>query len=142
MVQEKEATLRRVYVLPQELVDRIVAFQNEKGYGSEVEAVRKLLDEALKSRDTYETIIKRFLSRLEALRMPAEVARDVLVGHPLITELKFERDSITFRMTNGYNISIQTDGTVSIEDEYNTIPWPPYSADKKSAKDLDDEIPF
>lgn len=38
---------RRVYVLPAELVDRIRAYGHETGCRSEVEAARRLLDDAL-----------------------------------------------------------------------------------------------
>ncbi|MBK3745378.1 hypothetical protein G3A39_40135 [Paraburkholderia aspalathi] len=96
MSKEKEATQRGVYVLPTELVERIVAFQSEKGYPSEVEAARKLLDEALKSRDDEYRIIRRFQERLQNLRMPAEVAKDVLVGPPFILDISFDNDHVDF----------------------------------------------
>lgn len=132
MANPKESAQRRVYVLPTELVDRIVAFQNEKGLPSEVEAARRLLDEALKTRDTDETIIKRFLSRLKDIRIPSEVAKDVLVGHPLVTNIQFARDSVIFDL-KGY-------GTFSIDDRSNVrqkignspLDW----------RDWSDEIPF
>lgn len=151
MVEKRDGSQRRVYSLPTELVDRIVEFQNEKGYPSEVEAVRKLLDDALKSRDDYATIITRFLARLRELRMPSEVAKDILVGHPQIAELKFEQEAITFRMTNFYSITINSNGRVFIEDENGrSVPWPPKIlldqapgiTPPKFSRDLDDEIPF
>lgn len=114
MANDKATTQRRVYVLPNELVDRIVEFQKDKGYPSEVEAVRKLLDEALLHRDNDTTIIERFKTRLKQLRMPSEVAKDVLVGHPLVEEIGFERDAISFSV-RGYNrYRIDTDGDVFV----------------------------
>jgi hypothetical protein len=92
MLSVKEKTQRRVYVLPAELVGRIVAYQNEVGLSSEVEAARRLLDAALKSRDTYSTLIARFRSRLTETRIPAEIAKDVLVGHPLVERISFKED--------------------------------------------------
>ena len=137
MASEKEKTQRRVYVLPTELVERIVAFQEEKNYPSEVEAVRKLLDEALLHRDTAETIIDRFKSRLEKLKMPAEVAKDVLVGHPLISDISFERDAISFTLNNLEKYRITDKGTTQYKNTYGKsdwLPWPPSI--------LDDDIPF
>lgn len=118
MANEKETTQRRVYVLPVELVNRIVAFQQEKGYPSEVEAARKLLDEALKSRDDEFRIIKRFQERLQSLRMPAEVAKDVLVGHPLITDISFGADHVDFSVKDRGKFRITSNGSVSEYDEY------------------------
>ncbi|WP_137392265.1 hypothetical protein [Rhodoligotrophos defluvii] len=131
MAPSKEQTQRRVYVLPTELVDRIVAFQAEKGFPSEVEAVRKLLDEALKSRDTDKTIIRRFLYRLEKLRLPTEVAKDVLVGHPLVTDLSFGRDHIKFTIS-GYGVyRISELGQV---DYYSSSHkrWDPWTPDREA----------
>lgn len=41
---------RRVYVLPASMVEQIHKFGHETGCRSEVEAVRKLLDQALRER--------------------------------------------------------------------------------------------
>ncbi|WP_079212941.1 hypothetical protein [Brucella pituitosa] len=134
MAKEKELTSRRVYVLPQELVDRIVAFQEEKGYNSEVEAVRKLLDEALLHRDTAATIITRFLSRLANLKMPAEVSRDVLVGHPLVKEISF--------MSDGVRFTIENDGKYEISENSDVRRYNAFSKDWESWSIFDDELPF
>lgn len=134
MVDKKDGSLRRVYSLPKELVDRIVAFQEEKRYPSEVEAVRRLLDEALLHRDTDATIIKRFQSRLHNLRMPSEVAKEVLVGHPLITDISFQRDSVTFTVKGYGKYLIHENGNAK---EYNT-----YSKEWQDWSEFGDDIPF
>ena len=142
MPDGKEKTQRRVYVLPEELVERIVAFQNETGLSSEVEAARRLLDGALKSRDTYKTILTRFLSRLAQTRITSEIAKDVLVGHPLVVQIGFREDRIEFRMTDGKTVTILTNGQYRVADDSgNDIES---SAELKRAKrgDMDDEIPF
>src|SRR6476646_673720 len=113
----KEKTHRRVYVLPAELVDRIVAFQKEVGLSSEVEAARRLLDGALKSRDTYTTLITRFRSRLTETRIPAEIAKDVLVGHPLVDRISFREDYLEFVMKDGLEITIWTNGKYHVEQD-------------------------
>jgi len=88
--------IRRVYALPAEMVDRITQFQQEKGLASEVEAVRRLLDEALKGRDDATKIINRFLAKLGQTRSTAEAAREVLVGHPKVQQITFEGDDVIF----------------------------------------------
>lgn len=108
-------TQRRVYALPADLVERIVEFQKEKGYPSEVEAARRLLDDALKSRDTVDKIISRFMTRLGSLRITTEVAKDVLVGHPLIKSMSFGQDSVSFLMKDDdWQVSINDKGNVTV----------------------------
>lgn len=87
---------RRVYDLPVDLVDRITAFQKEQRLPSEVEAVRKLLDNALKDRDTLEDIIYQAATHLDAHRDPAEAARVVLAGHPKVSAIYFEEGAVRF----------------------------------------------
>jgi hypothetical protein len=110
----KSGTQRRVYVLPNELVGRILAFQRDTGLPSETEAARRLLDEALKRRDTYESIIDRFLNRFKEIRILSDVAKEVLAGHPLVSTIRFEDDAIDFRLINGCKITIKNDGAVDI----------------------------
>jgi hypothetical protein len=137
----KEKTQRRVYVLPAELVERIVAFQNEVGLTSEVEAARRLLDGALKSRDTHSTLIARFRSRLTETRIPAEIAKDVLVGHPLVDRISFRDDRIEFAMKDGIEVTIWTDGKYHVEQDNQRIDFGPKPVRSRTS-DMDDEIPF
>lgn len=113
--------VRRVYALPQELADRIVEYQKEKGLPSEVEAARRLLDEALKSRDDMTKIINRFLSKLSTTRIASEVAKDVIVGHPLVESLSFDQNGIQFLLKENMpapkNVYIGDNGTVLFYDD-------------------------
>jgi hypothetical protein len=141
MSNGKEKTQRRVYVLPTELVDRVLAFQIEVGLNSEVEAARRLLDDALKSRDTFKTLVTRFVSRLKETRIPAEVAKDVLVGHPLVQRIQFNDGQIEFGMRDGNEVRIWSDGRYEVFDEQeNQIDFGPKPQKRKI--DSDDDIPF
>lgn len=108
--------IRRVYALPAEMVERITRFQRDKGLPSEVEAVRRLLDEALKSRDDLDTIINRLLARLGQTRIAAEAAKEVLAGHPLVKSISFEGDSITFLLKNDQGATVSENGWVRLKD--------------------------
>jgi hypothetical protein len=141
MADGKEKTQRRVYVLPAELVDRILAFQIEVGLNSEVEAARRLLDDALKSRDTFRTLVTRFVSRLKETRIPAEIAKDVLVGHPLVQRIHFKDGQIEFGMKDGNEVQIWADGRYEVFDEQqNRVDFGP-KPQKRNAE-MDDDIPF
>lgn len=87
---------RRVYDLPLDLVGRVVEYQKSRGLTSEVEAVRKLLDLALKESDTMEGLIYRVAQHLRAGGDFGEASRDVLAGHPKVTKIVFEDDAVRF----------------------------------------------
>lgn len=144
MPNGKEKTQRRVYVLPDELVSRILTFQIEMGLSSEVEAARRLLDDALKSRDTFQTLVARFVSRLKETRIPAEVAKDVLVGHPLVQRINFHDGQIEFGMKGGHDVRIWADGRYEVSDENeNRVDFGPKPAKpSKRNAEMDDDIPF
>lgn len=144
MADEKEKTQRRVYVLPTELVDRITAFQQDMGLQSEVEAARKLLDEALKRRDDWRAITRRFQEKLKETRMLTDIAGEVLVGHPLVEGITFGANHITFKLITGETVTVNKDGTSSAMDEYqNEIELDPKPHRKNpGGRELDDEIPF
>ncbi|MDG4908443.1 hypothetical protein P9228_18625 [Mesorhizobium sp. WSM4898] len=137
MAADKESTQRRVYVLPTELVDRITKFQADMQLPSEVEAARRLLDEALKHRDDAEAITRRFLDRLKETRMMSDIAKDVLVGHPLISSLKINPGSISFGMTTGDQVTVFQDGTASMVDRHKR----PFSINA-DGQITNDEVPF
>lgn len=136
MASDKEKTQRRVYVLPTELVERIVAYQTEMGLQSEVEAARRLLDEALKSRDDGLAITRRFLEKMKETRLLAEIAKDVLIGHPLITNIGLKSGGIDFTLTSGETVTIFPDGLARLEDRHGNV----LNLDK-DGKDVD-ELPF
>jgi hypothetical protein len=109
---EREKGQRRVYVLPSELVDRIVAYQKEMGIQSEVEAARRLLDEALKSRDTWRAITQRVLDRLKETRDLREISAEVLISHPLVTAVNLDPSGVKFQLKSGESIDVDTKGSV------------------------------
>lgn len=141
---ETATTQRRVYALPTEMVDRIVEFQKEKGFQSEVEAVRRLLDEALKSRDTPTKIINRFLARLEVHRVAAEAARDILIGHPLVEGMRFQRDAVVVNLTGAPEVTIHDDGRVEFYGGMDGWVWQPNTGNKYGPGKIDEDggIPF
>lgn len=141
MAGDKEKTQRRVYVLPTELVERIVAYQNEMGMQSEVEAARRLLDEALKSRDDWRSIARRFKEKLSETKVLTDIAKDVLMGHPLVTAIRIQGDSIEFSLKGGEQVTVHDVGVIeAVDGDGDRMEFEL----RKSgyAKALDDEIPF
>ena len=116
-----DKTLRRVYVLPTELVERIVAYQNELGLNSEVEAARRLLDEALLSRDNVVSIVSRVVAQLKNVRSLREAAREILASHPLVTHIVFNPNDLCFKMSDGHNIEVTDKGIATIKDEQDDL---------------------
>ncbi len=153
---ESEQSERRVYVLPKELLERVRAYQSRSTLSSEVEAVRRLLDAALQARDTIEDVLTKLKSRYADEKDLRVLGRDVLITHPLVKELKFEDDSITFVFSGQEWGKIDNNGDTHKggNDGYPSWkPWPtpktslqkPVSASSWNSKivgDVDDEIPF
>ncbi|MBN8292815.1 hypothetical protein JI664_12645 [Rhodobacter sp. NTK016B] len=126
---QESSTVRKVYVFPKDLADRISAFQKAKKLPSEVEAVRRLLDEALLHRDNDDLLLERLVARLNSDGMVTSAAKDVLVGHPLVASISFPSiDAVEFRMKNGAEYKVYDDGRVFEVDagvwrKYEVIPF-------------------
>jgi hypothetical protein len=146
MAFDKEKNQRRVYIFPNELVERIAAFQQETGLASEAEAARRLLDEALKARDTYKTLIERFVAKLKEVRFLSDAA-GILLGHPQVSGMQFDKESLTFTLTNGFECRIEANGNWVVwnENRNEHDRFPPkerQSFGRSKTSHLDDDIPF
>ncbi|MFT8948600.1 MAG: hypothetical protein ABF876_19195, partial [Acetobacter aceti] len=86
---DKDGMERKVYLLPKELVDRIKIYQKDAGLPSEVEAARRLLNEALQSRDNMVQILLQVRDSFKRLRNLRSVAKDVLIEHFNIKNIEF-----------------------------------------------------
>lgn len=76
--------IRRVYELPQHLIDGIAAHRSAQGFGSEVEAVRDLLGRAISAGESAADLIKRH----------AVTGDDrIFCGHPAVGSMDF-RDGL------------------------------------------------
>ena len=117
MADDNSKGQRRVYVLPRDLVERIDAFQKAMGMQSEVEAVRHLLDEALKHRDSAVEIIQRFCLKMKHTKILSDIAKDVLVGHPKISSIEFSSEIVTARMVTGEGIVFYSFGGGRLEEK-------------------------
>ncbi|MFT8785281.1 hypothetical protein [Gluconobacter oxydans] len=98
---DKDGMERKVYLLPKELVDRIKIYQKDAGLPSEVEAARRLLNEALQSRDNMVQILLQVRDSFKRLRNLRSVAKDVLIEHFNIKNIEFHDDHIFFETKNG-----------------------------------------
>ena len=166
---EKDGVERKVWLLPTELSERIKAFQASQGITSEVEAARRLLDSALQLRDTVPDILRKLKDRYAEEKDLRVLARDILVGHTLVTSVHFDEDGVWFRFNDGGLGRLNKRGQMFIssdENDYNGqtrwsdyAPPPPAdnnggytpravkrtggpSWDAPKGGDLDDEIPF
>lgn len=116
MPRDKEGSIRKVFMLPADLIDRITTFQREMGLPSEVEAVRRLLEDALRHRDGWWEITERFRQKLAEVRTLADATREVLVGHPSISSISLDRRKLTFSMMTGETIEAHPNGKIEVRD--------------------------
>lgn len=158
---DKDGMERKVYLLPEDLVERVKSYQAECGLPSEVEAVRRLLSEALQARDSIDDIMKQVRAQFQKDRDLRSVARDVLSGHILVKKLDIEDHEIRFGLRNMDAGKITRKGemeTGGLSDDgwfrfgetwpKETVPPPKSTTQAKGSgwdapgTDLDEEIPF
>lgn len=126
---ENDRSLRRVYVLTADIAERLSAYQAAMGFKTEVDAVRRLLDDALKARDTPRLIAERMRLKLRDVPVIGEVARDVVAGHPLVMSISFEPDSVSFVLKDGTTVTVKANGAWQAVNRGETIDqWPPKDA--------------
>lgn len=165
VMAEKEATERRVYVLPAEQLERIRAYQTANSIASEVEAERRLLDLALQNQDTIQDVLRKLKSRYSDEKDIRVLARDILTTHILVTNIEFADREVSFHMVGGHRGMINKDGITHLGKGNGLTGWEEYpqqrtpvarpsagvarggasgapSWDAPRGGDLDDEIPF
>lgn len=112
-----ERNERRIHVLPKELLERIRSYQEKNHIPSEVEAVRRLLNEALQNHDSVEDILNRLdiaFAREKDLRI---LARDILSTHILIKNIVIGDNYIEFSLRDGSGGQIFNNGFLRISPE-------------------------
>lgn len=150
MSEDGQVSKRRVYDLPIELVDRITAFQQDKKLPSDVEALRRLLDEALKYRDTPLLIVERIKDRLKINGLIHSVGNDVLREHPLVGTIdQSDPDYIGFTLKSGRAFRVHSSGgaeeEISDNSSYGGLNWyefPKRPRIEKPRPEYNDDIPF
>ena len=167
----KEDTERRIHVLPKELLHRVRAYQNANAIPSEVEAIRRLLNEALQMRDTVEDILQQLHAKWLEEKDLRVLNRDILSTHALIQTVHVTDRLLSFSLRNSDAGGIDRDGHLqkgyaSDDGVPNLVDRVPERAkpqrsqldtqkvaaagttpssggpDASSESDLDDEIPF
>lgn len=154
--EKKDATERRVYNLPAGLLARLRAYQVAHSIGSEAEAARRLLDYALQMRDTVFNILDSLETRFAEEKDLRVLAGEILTKHMLVAQVRFNDESISFKMNNGMGGKMNVKGLLWSQDaDEDDNYWsryqkpvpkparaPSWDANVRGAGDLDDEIPF
>lgn len=143
---ESSSTRRRVYDLPTDLVDRILLYQKEKGLPSEVEAARKLLDQALKGNENVDDLVRQVVLGLEANEDPNTVATKILAGHPKVASIHFKENYVMFTFLDKADeetISIHSRDRINVDGDPNVYGLEPLGpGGKLIIVNKSDEIPF
>ncbi|WP_424138670.1 hypothetical protein [Roseomonas chloroacetimidivorans] len=143
------STERKIYVLPIEQVERIRAYQTANGIGSEVEAVRRLLDTALEMRDTVRDLLNKLKSRHAQEKDLRVLARDILAGHSRVRSINYTDDSLEFSFSADERGKINNKGRI-FEGDGSFDGWTEIKPSNSGRGggwdapkvDLDDDIPF
>ncbi|WP_019998853.1 hypothetical protein [Aureimonas ureilytica] len=137
MADDKETTQRKIYLFPVSLVRRISAFQKREEIANESEAVRRLLDEALRVTESPVDLMyqcRMILERTNSLYAPV---KEILVGHPNVESIVFNGDDFDVTFREGVTYSLLKSGAVMVQtenDDWEAVLYPD--------EDSDDEIPF
>lgn len=151
-------TERRIHVLPTDLLDKVRGYQKQQKITSEVEAVRRLLTEALQARETIRDILMNMSVSLKSGFDLRSIAKNILSDHTLVKRIDISEMALAFVLRDGAAGEMNHEGHFQTgnEDDQGYIrltPWDPYALKKNVVKagsggsdvkhsDLDDEIPF
>ncbi|WP_139221071.1 hypothetical protein [Methylobacterium brachiatum] len=138
---EREETVRKVYVLPTELVERINLYKEQHHLDSEVEAVRRLLDIALLHRDSTISILGKMLSRFKTEKDLRVLARDILSTHPLVDSINYFPGALTFSVKDDQKAAFDRQGTARVFFDDDTAARVYLDKDGRTRLN-DDDIPF
>ena len=151
---DKPATERRIHVLPVELLERVRAYQAANAIPSEVEAVRRLLSEALQARDSINDIMNQIKNYWYSSRDLRSISRDILSSHILVSKIEINDDDLCFSLKGGNAGKITKSGKMYTgrEDEQGYLThWTRWPSTQDNAFGLfddslppppDEEIPF
>lgn len=156
MLQSYEESNGRLSFLPVDIKMRLEKYQTDNDISTESEAIQRLLNEALQSKDTIEDILSQL--RAYPRRDLRAMARDILTTHPLVTHINISNSILSFVLKNKDKGMIDTNGRLCTFSYYDENDEPeglrtfipdkpdkiehPDSITKKIPSSLDDEIPF
>lgn len=128
MASPTDDAQRKIYVLPKELVERIVNFQKSRRYPSEVEAVRHLLNKGLVFCQTPDELMLEVFSCLINNKSTESIVNGLLVGHPLVASLTIQKNGYFFTLENGDEYKINKNKAVLMKKKPNGdwVAWFPF----------------
>ncbi len=158
-------TVRKLVTLPLDIAERIVEFQKISGAPSESDALRILIEDGLKMRDTVDALFARLKAATERGQSIFELINHLAQGHPLIASTSIEPGQLVVYLKNSdpeypderlvfsharRAWSQQRRSGHNYEDQWEVVPDPTKAASgarrgggfPRGGSDLDDEIPF
>jgi transcriptional regulator with XRE-family HTH domain len=139
------------FVLPQQLVDEIENYKSAVGVASSDEIVRRILDEHIRKRDEFTTIIDNLFAKYRTMRSMRDAAGLVLANHPLVTTMKFQEGGVSFELEEGIKVEATQHGTIYVKKpdgkfyKWHTTSAPTWATSLNRTDDwaeADDDIPF
>jgi hypothetical protein len=164
-IPTKPKTIRKLVTLPPELAERVEKYRLSSAAASESDALKALIEDGLKLKDSPLDLIKRFESATKNGQHIGEIVNGLAIDHPLVqsTYLDSNEALITLKTPSDapsqrfrFSRSQRTwrwDRAVGYghDDNWEEIPIDPPAPSPKpaagygsagKASDLDDDIPF
>ena len=106
MAINSEKTVRKLYALPKDLVERIEAYQKTSDISSEAAAVRYLLDLALRYLESPEELAGKLRQAEKDGRSLSWIVANLLEPHPLFNSATFTVEGATIELFRGDTICL------------------------------------
>jgi hypothetical protein len=161
---EKPKTIRKLVTLPPELAERVEKYRLVSAAASESDALKTLIEDGLKLKDTPRDLIKRFESAMKNGQSVTEIVVMLAADHPLVESTYLDSSELLVNLKTPsdapaqrfhYSRSLRRwRWQTMVNPGYGDDGWSEISIDppasvplKKTATasgggDLDDDIPF
>lgn len=154
MAQPQRRGVRKLVTLPPDLAERVESFRATSGATSESDALKMLIEDGLKLRDTPADLIRRCRTATEKGQSIGDIINLMTSDHPLVQSTTVDGEGLAIylrlpsnedsqRFFFSRNRRVWSWEHQIYNGEWELVEWEkPKPAAKSASKDLDDEIPF
>lgn len=113
MPRDAQGMVRKVYMLSEDLAARVASYQESEGHKSEVEAVRHLLEQFFRSRESWQDIAREVQARICCADDLKSMSWEYLLSHPLVSSVSLDLNKVGFILVSGEAITIDGGGRIT-----------------------------
>lgn len=95
---------RMMVTLPPWVIERVRSFQAQRGYPSEAQAIRKLIETGLGAFDSKDDLLSQCMSATRQNANISDLLGGLLDGHPLVNSIDLNPDELSVHIRGGHKI--------------------------------------